>query len=89
MATSQDNMFQESLVKFSYDREKEIIKGAKNPKSSPVVKNIHPNKFFETTNFNYSEKKKPCQNQNTHVLKINLFSWQNNFLAINVSVIND
>ena len=24
MATSQDNMFQESLVKFSYDREKEI-----------------------------------------------------------------
>ena len=56
MATSQDNMFQESLVKFSYDREKEIIKGAKNPKSSPVVKNIHPNKFFETTNFNYSEE---------------------------------
>ena len=65
MATSQDNMFQESLVKFSYDREKEIIKGAKNPKSSPVVKNIHPNKFFETTNFNYSEKKTLSESEYT------------------------
>ena len=56
MASSQDKIFQENLVRFSYDREKEIIKGAKNPKSTPVIQNIHPNKFLETTNLNYSEE---------------------------------
>ena len=56
MASSQDKIFQENLVRFSYDREKEIIKGAKNPKSTPVIQNVHPNKFLETTNLNYSEE---------------------------------
>ena len=56
MASSQDKIFQENLVRFSYDREKEIIKGAKNPKSTPVIQNIHPNKFLETTNLNYSQE---------------------------------
>lgn len=56
MASSQDKIFQENLVRFSYDREKEIIKGAKNPKSTPVIQNIHPNKFLETTNLSYSEE---------------------------------
>ena len=56
MASSQDKIFEETLVGFSYDRKKDIIKGAKNPTSTPVIQNIHPNKFLETTNYNYSEE---------------------------------